>query len=101
MSIQLLLEFRTTLLTKTTAAQNEVALSYHSVCGLYFVAVAFAVAIITSGSAFIYYRLQYDTSSMFRIHLFLLNLSSYFSNALFHKSIRFNLKCHLSVIHVA
>ena len=29
------------LLTKTTAAQNEVALSYHSVRGLYFLAVVF------------------------------------------------------------
>ena len=31
----------TILLTKTTAAQNEVALSYHSVRGLYFLAVVF------------------------------------------------------------
>ena len=29
------------LLTKTTAAQNEVALSYHKVHGLYFLAVVF------------------------------------------------------------
>ena len=32
-------------LTKTTAAQNEVALSYHRVRGLYFLAVVFAVTI--------------------------------------------------------
>ena len=31
----------TTLLTKTTAAQNEDALSYHKVRGLYFLAVVF------------------------------------------------------------
>ena len=33
------------LLTKTTAAQNEVALSYHRVRGQYFLAVVFAVTI--------------------------------------------------------
>ena len=32
-------------LTKTTAACNEVALSYHKVRGLYFVAVAFEATI--------------------------------------------------------
>ena len=31
----------TILLTKTTAAQNEVALSYHKVRGVYFLAVVF------------------------------------------------------------
>ena len=31
----------TILLTKITAAENEVALSYHSVLGLYFMAVVF------------------------------------------------------------
>ena len=31
----------TILLTKATAAQNEVALSYHNVCGLYFPAIVF------------------------------------------------------------
>ena len=31
----------TILLTKTTAAQNEVALSYHKVRGLYFLAAVF------------------------------------------------------------
>ena len=36
---------RTVLLTKTTAAQNEFALSYHSVRGLYFLAVVSVVAI--------------------------------------------------------
>ena len=30
-------------LTKTTAAQNEITLSYHKVRGLYFLAVFFAV----------------------------------------------------------
>ena len=34
------------LLTKTTAAQNEVALSYHRVLGLYFLAVVFVANII-------------------------------------------------------
>ena len=33
------------LLTKTTAAQNEDALSYHSVRGLYFLAVVFVATI--------------------------------------------------------
>ena len=32
--------------TKTTAAQNEVALSYHGVCGLYFLAVVFVTTIV-------------------------------------------------------
>ena len=35
----------TTLLTKITAAQNEVALSYHRPRGLYFLAAVFAAAI--------------------------------------------------------
>ena len=35
----------TILLTKTTAAQNEVALSYHTVRGLYFLAVVFVRSI--------------------------------------------------------
>ena len=34
-----------TLLTKTTASQNAVALNYHKVRGLYFVAVIFAATI--------------------------------------------------------
>ena len=34
-----------TLLTKTTAVQNEVALTYHKVRGLYFLAVVFAATI--------------------------------------------------------
>ena len=33
------------ILTKTTAAQNEVVLSYHRVCGLYFLAVVFEATI--------------------------------------------------------
>ena len=36
-----------TLLTKATAAQNEVALSYHRVRGLYFLAVVFVATIYT------------------------------------------------------
>ena len=36
-----------TLLTKTTAAQNEVALSYHRVRGLYFLAVVFVSSIVS------------------------------------------------------
>ena len=35
----------TILLTKTTAARNGVALSYHSVRGLYFLAVVFAATV--------------------------------------------------------
>ena len=34
------------LLTKTTAAQNEVAFSYHEVRGLYFLAVVFEATIV-------------------------------------------------------
>ena len=34
------------LLTKTTAAQNEVGLSYHSVRGLYFLAVVFVTLLV-------------------------------------------------------
>ena len=36
----------TILLRKTTAAQNEVALSYHKVRGLYFLAVVFEATVI-------------------------------------------------------
>ena len=36
----------TLLLTKTTAAQNEVALSYHRVRGLYFLGVVFVRSMI-------------------------------------------------------
>ena len=35
----------TILLTKITAAQNEVVLSYHRVRGLYFLAIIFAVTL--------------------------------------------------------
>ena len=38
--------YDTILLTKTTAAQNEVALSYHRVRGLYFLAVVFVATIL-------------------------------------------------------
>ena len=37
--------YGTILLTKTTAARNRVALSYHSVRGLYFLAAVFATTI--------------------------------------------------------
>ena len=37
---------RSILLAKTTAAQNEVALSYHKVCELYFLAVVFVANIL-------------------------------------------------------
>ena len=40
------------LLTKTTAAQNEVAHSYHNVLGLYFLALVFAATIILKFSLF-------------------------------------------------
>ena len=40
----------TNLLTKTTVAQNEVALSYHIVRGLYFQAVVFVATIIYNAS---------------------------------------------------
>ena len=36
------------LLTKITAARNEIALSYHNVRGLYFLAVVFVRSIYTS-----------------------------------------------------
>ena len=36
------------LLTKTTAARNEIALSYHKVRGLYFLAVVFAATIVNT-----------------------------------------------------
>ena len=36
------------LLTKTSAARNRVALSYHSVRGLYFLAVVFAATIVAT-----------------------------------------------------
>ena len=44
------------LLTKTIAAHNDVALSYHRVRGLYFLAVVFVAAMQTSGIS-IYYMI--------------------------------------------
>ena len=41
--------FKLTLLTKTTATQNEVALSNHRVRGLHLLAVIFAVSIVHLG----------------------------------------------------
>ena len=38
-------ELRTILLTQITSAQNEVALNYHRMRGLYFMAVVFVVTI--------------------------------------------------------
>ena len=38
--------------TKTTAAQNEVALSYHNVRGLYFLAVVFTVTVVMLVASF-------------------------------------------------
>ena len=42
-------------LTKITAAQNEVALSYHRVRGLYFLAVVFAATITSTRYVFFLY----------------------------------------------
>ena len=39
-------DYLVTLLTKITAAKNEVALSYHRLRGLYFLAVVFAATIV-------------------------------------------------------
>ena len=44
----MLFQIYTILLTKITAAQNEVALSYHRVRGLYFLAAIFAATIVHS-----------------------------------------------------
>ena len=41
------------LLTKTTAPQNEVALGYHTVRGLYFLAVVFTTSILDSMKIFL------------------------------------------------
>ena len=45
------------LLAKTTAAQNEVALSYHRVRGIYFLTVVFAATIFIVSAIFDYYLL--------------------------------------------
>ena len=45
------------LLTKTTAAQNEAALSYHRVRGLYFLTVVFVVTIVKGMG--LWYKLRY------------------------------------------
>ena len=44
------------LLTKATAAQNEVALSYHGLCGLYFLVFVFAATIVNA----VYLGVQQD-----------------------------------------
>ena len=59
------------LLTKTPAAQNEVALSYHKVRGLYFLAVIFAMTINSIASPkkgtnmYAYSRKAIDSKSLF------------------------------------
>ena len=45
------------LLTKTTAAQNEIALSYHRVRGLYFLAVFFVATIVITRIVFMAFLL--------------------------------------------
>ena len=55
------------LLTKTTAAQNEVALSYHTERGLFFLTVFFAAAIVL---------LSYDTNFYRSRNKFVQTLSS-------------------------
>ena len=47
------------LFTKTTATQNEVALSYYRVRGLYLLAVVFAPSIVTSDAQISKYCLFY------------------------------------------
>ena len=47
----MLIKFLTPFLTKITAAQNEAALSYHSVRRLYFLAVAFTATIYHLGKS--------------------------------------------------
>ena len=53
----------TILLTKTTAAHDEVALSYYSVRGLYFLGVAFAASIFTANKAYVKYFLDAPNNS--------------------------------------
>ena len=55
--------FRSILLTKTTAAQNEVTLSYYTVRGLYFLAVVFEASIYSS-SLFLIYVLHSSINSV-------------------------------------
>ena len=43
--VKVVLEYGVILLTKITAEQNEVTLSYHNVRGLYFLAVVFVATI--------------------------------------------------------
>ena len=50
------------LLTKITAAQNEVALSYHRVRGLYFLAVVFSATIAQFNFQFYKNLLCYNVS---------------------------------------
>ena len=47
------------LLIKTTAAQNEVALSYYRVRGLYFLAVVFVTTIVTLIEVQLWFTLQW------------------------------------------
>ena len=50
------------LLTKTTAAQNEVALGYHRLRGLYFLAVVFVTTIYTKIES------KFKTKNLYTIH---------------------------------
>ena len=66
-SFRLNSEHRYILLTKTTAVQNKVALSYHRVRGLYFLAIVFAATIVVYSYIihmfeFIVYMLLYSLS---------------------------------------
>ena len=63
-------------LTKTTAAQNEVALSYHSVRGLYFLAVVFVRSIILFDTGYdikyFYYCSIFKETISFRSQIYIL-----------------------------
>ena len=59
-------------LTKTTAAQNKVLLSYHRVRGLYFLVVVFAATIVHIQTTIyyivhIYFKLWMETGKCLRI----------------------------------
>ena len=57
------------LLTKTTAAQNEVALSCHSVRGLYFLAVVFVRGIVyTLYNTYIVEYIHYAIYTLYNTH---------------------------------
>ena len=66
------------LLIKITATQDEVALSYHRVRGLYFVAVAFAATIIIFNSSYmiIYSNMIIYSISYYQVDLKLIQMIS-------------------------